>query len=587
MTKTKAASWLALATVGLLAACGNVPGAGTRAPVSVTPVTVAPAACASLVERFVATPANGNVRITTSELVPAGATASGMAQPYPMPAHCKVLGSMNPRTGVDGKPYAIGFEMRLPLEWSGRFLLQANGGNDGVVVPAWGNVVVTGATTNALMQGFAVLSSDAGHSTLPPPVAGLVGGNLFGLDPQARLDYGYAANGALAPMARQLISTLYGRPPATSYMMGCSNGGRHGMVAAARYGDQFDGILVGNPGFNLPKAAVQHAWDIQAFSAVHPDLRTAFPPADMKLVADKVLERCDALDGLADGMVHNLPACQAAFDLKALQCTGAKNPQCLSGAQVGALQKVFAGPVNSKGEKLYTDWPWDAGVGASQIGFGSWRSWKLQGPIADLPIIGVLGAGSLAFIFSTPPKPLAGNPPALMKSLLDFNFDTDAPKIFATDGQFRESAMQFMAPPNAAELNAFKARGGKMMLYHGTSDPVFSFNDTRNWYEQLNRNHAGQAADFVRMFPVPGMNHCQGGPTTEQFDMLSPLIDWVEKGKAPAQVTASARVGLNPDVPANWTSDGQARTRPLCPYPQFARYTGSGNSEDASNFVCR
>ena len=587
MNKALTGGLFALSTLGILAACSNMPGANPRVSVNVTPVSIAPAACAPLVERFGASPANGNVRIASSELVAAGAIVPGMAQAYPMPAHCKVAGGMNPRTGTDGKPYAIGFEMRLPLEWNGRFLLQANGGNDGVVVPAWGNVVGAGATTNALMQGFAVLSSDAGHAAVPPPVAGLVGGNLFGMDPQARLDYGYAANGALAPMARQLITTLYGKAPGTSYMMGCSNGGRHGMVAAARYADQFDGILVGNPGFNLPKAAVQHAWDVQAFSAVNPDLKAAFPPADMKLVADKVLEKCDALDGLVDGMVHNLPACQAAFDVKALQCSGAKNAQCLSSAQVGALQKVFAGPVNSKGEKLYSDWPWDAGVGASQIGFGSWRSWKLQGPIADLPIIGVLGGGSVAFIFATPPKPVAGNPPALIKSLLDYNFDTDAPKIYASDGGFKESAMQFMTPPNATELNTFKARGGKMMLYHGTSDPVFSFNDTRNWYEQLNRNHGGQAANFVRMFPVPGMNHCQGGPTTEQFDMLSPLVDWVENGKAPAQVLATARVGLNPDVPANWASNGKPRTRPLCPYPQQARYAGSRDINDASNFACR
>nr|MBP8135097.1 tannase/feruloyl esterase family alpha/beta hydrolase [Rhodoferax sp.] len=483
--------------------------------------------------------------------------------------------------------YAIGFEMRLPVNWSGRFLLQANGGADGVVQPAYGNVVSGGATTNALMQGFAVLSSDAGHTMESGPAVGLVGGNLFGMDPQARLDYGYAANGALAPMAKQLIATHYGRAPKTSYMMGCSNGGRHAMVAASRYADHFDGLIAGNPGFNLPKAAVQHAWDIQAFSAVNPDIKAAFPPADMKLVADKVLEKCDALDGLADGMVNNLPACQKAFDLKTLQCSGDKTAQCLSQPQVTALQKVFAGPVNSKGEVLYSDWPWDAGVGASQIGFGSWRAWKLQGPIAGLPIIGVLGGGSVAYTFSTPPKPVAGNPPALIKSLLDYNFDTDAATIYATSGAFKESSVQFMTPPNAADLSKFKAKGGKLIVYHGTSDPVFSFNDTRNWYEALNRHHAGNAGSFARLFPVPGMNHCQGGPTTEQFDMLSAMVDWVENGKVPTQVIATARTGVNPDVPADWISQGKPRSRPLCPYPQQARYRGTGDINDAASFSCQ
>ncbi|HSV54741.1 MAG TPA: tannase/feruloyl esterase family alpha/beta hydrolase [Burkholderiaceae bacterium] len=552
-------------------------------PNATSSTAAAPVDCAQLASNF----AVSGLRITGTESVPAGLTVPGMAQPYPMPAHCKVTGRMNERTGADGKPYAIGFEMRLPANWSGRFLLQANGGNDGVVQPAFGNVVSGGATTNALMQGFAVLSSDAGHTPEPPASAGLVGGNLFGLDPQARLDYGYQANGVLAPMARKLIATHYGRPVQRSYMMGCSNGGRHAMVAASRYAGQFDGVIAGNPGFNLPKAAVQHAWDIQAFSAVNPDIKAAFPPADMKLVADKVLEKCDALDGLADGMVDNLPACQKAFDLKALQCSGAKNAQCLSGPQVTALQKVFAGPANSKGEPLYSDWPWDAGVGASQIGFGSWRAWKLQGPIAGLPIIGALGAGSVAYVFSTPPNRVAGNPPVLIKSLLDYNFDTDAPKIYATDGTFKESAIQFMTPPDATDLSAFKARGSKMIVYHGNSDPVFSVNDTIRWYEGLNKNHAGRADTFARLFTIPGLNHCQGGPATEQFDMLSALVNWVEKGEAPVQVVATARPGINPDVPVSWQSNGKPRSRPLCPYPKQARYKGAGDVESAASFSCQ
>ncbi len=564
----------------LLASCANQ---ATNQP-------TVPVECAQLASKFTA----GGTRITAAESVPAGLTVSGMAQPYPMPAHCKVSGRMAERTGVDGKPYAIGFEMRLPANWSGRFLFQANGGNDGVVQPAFGNVVTSGATTNALMQGFAVLSSDAGHAMLPPQTpgadgtpVGLVGGNLFGLDPQARLDYGYQATAKLAPMAKQLIATHYGQPARHAYLMGCSNGGRHGMVAASRYPAEFDGIIAGNPGFNLPKAAVQHAWDIQAFSSVNPDIKAAFPPADMKLVADKVLEKCDALDGLADGLVNNLPACQKAFELKALQCSGEKTAQCLSAPQVSALQKVFAGPVNSKGERLYSDWPWDAGVGASQIGFGSWRAWKLQGPIAGLPIIGVLGAGSVAYIFSSPPKPVAGNPPALIKSLLDYNFDTDAPKIYASDATFKESSVQFMTPPYATSLSAFKAKGGKMIVYHGNSDPVFSVNDTINWYEGLDKTHGGQAASFTRLFTIPGLNHCQGGPATEQFDMLSAMVNWVEKGQAPDGVVATARPGINPDVPTSWQTNGKPRSRPLCAYPRQAIYKGSGDINDAANFSCR
>ncbi len=563
---------LACAATALLSAC-STPEQKTAA----TPVD-----CALLATQFVAP----GVRITATESVPVGLTVTGMAQPYPMPAHCKVSGKMLERTGLDGKPYAIGFEMRLPTQWNQRFLFQVNGGNDGVVQPAWGNVVSGGPTTNALMQGFAVLSSDAGHTMEPPQTGGLVGGNLFGMDPQARLDYGYQANGKLAPMARQLISAHYGHAPARSYMMGCSNGGRHAMVAAARYPEQFDGILAGNPGFNLPKASIQHAWDIQAFSAVNPDIKAAFTPADMKLVGDQILQACDALDGLQDGMVNNLPACQKAFQLPALQCSGAKTDACLSAAQVGALQKVFAGPRNSKGEALYADWPWDAGVGSSAPGFSSWRAWKLQGPVAGLPIIGALGSGSVAYIFATPPKPVAGNPQALIQSLLDYNFDSDSRSIYAASGAFQESSVEFMTPPKATELTAFKARGGKLMVYHGNSDPVFSVNDSIHWYEGLRKNHGGDASSFARLYTVPGMTHCSGGPSTDQFDALSALVNWVEKGQAPSMV-ASARPGANPDVPASWSSDGKARTRPLCAYPQQVRYSGAGDVNDAKNFSCQ
>lgn len=586
---------LGLISLTALAACNAPP---IIDPMTAKPPTTpaAPMACSMLPQGFEARGVERNVSITAAESVPAGITVNGMAEAYPMPAHCKLTGKVGERTGTDGKPYAISFELRMPNNWQGRFLLQANGGNEGAVVPAFGNVVAAGATTNALMQGFAVLSSNGGHASLPPQTPGadgkpvaLVGGNLFGLDDQARRDYGYQSTAVMVPLARQIIATHYGEPVRKSYMMGCSNGGRHGMVAAARFPDLFDGIIAGNPGFNLPKAAVQHAWDIQAFSAVNPDIKEAFPPADMQLLANTVLDKCDMLDGAKDGMIGNLSACQKAFDVQTLQCKAEKNASCLSAPQVTALKKVFGGPRNSKGEQLYSDWPWDAGVGASQIGFGSWRAWKLEGPkvpTANLPIIGVMGAGSLAYIFSTPPKPVAGTPPALLESLRRFDFDRDAPAIFATAPGFSESSIQFMTPPNATDLSAFKARGGKLVVYHGNSDPVFSVNDSINWYQGLDKNQSGRAKDFARLITIPGLNHCQGGPTTEQFDLLTATVNWVEKGQAPDTVIATARTGINPDVPKDWVKDSKPRTRPLCSYPAQPRYRGTGDINDAASFVC-
>ena len=235
-------------------------------------------------------------------------TVSGIV--YNLPDHCVVKGKMNDRVGpIDNRPYAIGFEMRLPTNWNGRFLYQANGGIDGSVVAAYGTDLGGGPKSNALIRGFAVISSDAGHK----PAAG-----HFGIDPQARIDYGYNAVAQLTPMAKSLINTYYGKKPDKSYLYGCSNGGRHAMVAASRYADQYDGILAGNPGFNLPQAAISQLWGAQQYYTLttpDTDVSKSFTPTEFSLVGDAILAKCDALDGLVDNMVTNQRACQIAFNL--------------------------------------------------------------------------------------------------------------------------------------------------------------------------------------------------------------------------------------------------------------------------------
>ncbi len=230
------------------------------------------------------------------------------------PRHCILTGKVNERVGVDGHTYAIQFEIRLPETWNGRFLHQVNGGNDGVVVPALGDKAdgLVGDGVTPLARGFAVLSSNSGHSGADPAnkPLGLAAGAAFGLDPQARRDYGYAADMTLAPIAKAIIAAHYGRKPDYSYIAGCSNGGRHAMVAADRMPEAYDGFLVGNPGFNLPRAAVQHAWDIQALSKADPDTRKSITRDDAKLISSKIIEACDALDGVKDGLTSNLRACQ-------------------------------------------------------------------------------------------------------------------------------------------------------------------------------------------------------------------------------------------------------------------------------------
>jgi len=500
-------------------------------------------------------------------------------------AFCQVTGIVNSRTGIDGNHYGIEFEMRLPLAWNGRFLYQMNGGNDGSVVAAEGDASNLNAFAgrSARARGYAVLSTNAGHAGDAPENQryGLAAGNRFGLDPQARDDYGYAATATMTPIANSILNAFYGKAPAFSYLAGCSNGGRHGMVAASRYGNMFDGIMVGAPGFNLPKAAVQHAWDVQSIQQVDPKLHNAFSRADMRLIADKVLEACDELDNVKDGLVNNVRRCEHKFHINNLRCKNEKLAGCLTHAQINAFSKMMSGPRNSKGKNLYSNWWYDAGVADE-----GWRFWKLESPIPawnNNPLIATMGAGSLAYIFTTPPKEVEGSPEKLLQFLSEFNFDRDAPKIFATNKTFKKSAMEIMTPPDVdnPRLTAFNKQGGKLIIYQGQSDPVFSTVDIVKWYEKLNRNYQGKAQDFARLFVVPGMNHCGGGPATDQFDGLDALEKWVEQDIAPDSITASVSAA-NQGLPPTWSL---TRTRPLCPWPSFASYR-SGDVELAESFTC-
>jgi len=558
-----------LGMVTVLVACTS-PGPGAHAP-RLSAARPGPLlSCTDLAAKA----ARPGTVYTSAVDVPAGAIAVGNAS-LPAPAHCLVQGRMNERVSeVDGNTYAIGFEMRLPQAWNGRFFYQANGGLDGVVVPALGGIGGGGPVSNALQMGFAVISSDAGH-------AGSLGPR-FGIDPQARRDYGYNAVAELTPMAKNLIAQAYGRAPDRSYIGGCSNGGRHAMVAAARSAGQYDGILAGNPGYNLPRAAVAQLFGAQQYARIAsaktaeglPDIQTAFAPAELKLVAERVLARCDALDGLADGIVSDVKACKTRFRIESdvPTCAGTRSGQCLTPPQKTVLADVFAGARNSAGRPIYSSFPFDAGIAGA-----NWREWKFVSPPTR-------DAGAVGFIFSSPP--LATRPGGLAFAL-GFDMDKDAPLIDASAGVYRDSAMAFMAPPDAANLSVLRDRGAKMIVYHGTSDPVFSADATAAWYERLQAANGGDASSFARYFPVPGMNHCAGGPATDQFDMLSALVGWVEQGQPPPSVTAAARGpganAVNAEVPADWSA---RRTRPLCPYPRVATYTG-GDPESAASFACR
>lgn len=481
-----------------------------------------------------------------------------------LPAHCIVKGYMNERISpVDGKTYKIGFEMRLPTAWNGRFFYQANGGIDGSVVPAYGNIPGGGS---ALEMGCAVISSDAGHGPGP----------FFGLDPQARLDYGYNAVGELTPMAKKLIKTYYGKFPDKSYIVGCSNGGRHTMVAASRYADEYDGFFAASPGFNLPQAAVAQLWGAQQYAIIsdyeeeRPDISSSFSTEDQALVSGAILTVCDECDGVVDGMVSDPLACQALFNINrdVPTCKDPDEEGCLTYAQKFVLARIHAGAMNSKGEPLYTNFLWDPGIRS-----GNWRFWEFTAS-------NILDPGAVGLIFSVPPQIPTGLDWVLNWSGTGFDVDRDAPKIYATDDTYTESGMSFMTPPDLL-MKQLHAKGGKLIVSHGTADAVFSAADTVNWYEELSAHYKRHTKDFVRLFLVPGMAHCGGGPSCDRFELFKALVDWVERGIEPDAATAWVDPG-NSEVPSDWSQD---RTRPLCTYPAVPVYQG-GEVEDASSFAC-
>lgn len=559
--------WIVAASVAALGGCGGSSGDSTPALPQLTAATGANlSSCTDLATRF----AHGNTVIASAEAVPAGTEVWGGSA---IGAHCLVKGEMFRRTSAqDGKSYAIGFEMRLPNAWNGRFFYQANGGADGVVWPALGSQPGPQPTV-ALQQGFAVISSDAGHTGQ---------GNLdFGIDFQARLDYGYQSVAKLTPMAKSLIATAYGKGPDRSYIGGCSNGGRHTMVAMTRMSDQFDGYLAGAPGYRLPLAAIanmERAKQLATVATDPADLSTAFTSAERATLSAAVVGKCDALDGATDGIIQDVEACRASFDIQrdVPTCTGARNGSCLSPAQKTAFAPMFSGAVDGQGKKFYASFPYDSGHNAADSPF--WRFFVPQ----------FIDSGATALIWSVPPAdPATFNPPAYA---LTTSVDTKLAAVAGTSVAYPESGLSFMQPVQPTNLGSVKSRGAKVMVYHGVSDAIFSVDDTTTWYDGLKSANGGDASNFARFYRVPGMSHCGLGPATDQFDMLTSLVNWVEKGVAPDSVLARARGagnpgGVNPDVPASWSPN---RTRPLCSYPKVARLkTGATDLESADSFSCQ
>ena len=469
--------------------------------------------------------------------------ASRAAADVEFGAHCVVSGELEKRTGADGKPYYIGYQMRLPENWNGKFLFQGGGGMDGFIAPAVGATPVAGSTaTPALKRGYAVVSMDGGHQG--------AGDASFGADQQARLNLAYQSTGKVTQAAKLLIRQAYQAEPKHSYFMGCSNGGREAMLAAMRYPTEFDGVVAGNPGFRLSRAAIAQSWDNQHFQAAAPKNKkgerifaNALTQQDLDAIAQGVLNRCDKNDGLKDGIINAWERCD--FKPEMVQNQIGKD-------KVKLLHAIFDGAKTSKGEPIYSGWFYDAGI--NQAG---WRAWKLGDSQTAQPNARniTLGAASLPSYFMTPYQP--------QLSTFDFNFDRDVAKT---------NQIGALNDATSTDLSTFQARGGKMIVFEGVSDPVFSAVDLRDWYKQLLAD-TKNARDAVRLFNVPGMTHCGGGSALDNFDPLTALEQWHDSGKAPESMRATGKTF-------------PAKSQPLCAYPKVATYS-HGDVNQAESFVCR
>jgi feruloyl esterase len=476
------------------------------------------------------------VEITNAVEVAAGAP---IPSPYPrytgeLAAHCRVEGVIDRRKGVGGEEFGIGFAVALPAKeaWNGDFMMQGGGGGNGVIYyPAGASYA---GDKPALNRGFAVASTDSGHKSKYPFDFS------FMRDQLAYLDFAYRANAEVAAVAKRIIAEYYAKPPAYSYFVGCSTGGREGMILSQRFPTVFNGIVAGDPAMRtgLSNLAIGE-WIPVAYNqaspkdaAGKPEIAKFLADGQRKLFMDALLKKCDALDGVADGMIFDPMGCH--FDPAELSCKPGQNTNCIAPEKIAAIKKAFSGPKNAYGTQVYPGFLYDTGIAASSgiPGLLKLSSRGLFGPYTTATTI-----------------------------------DVDKLALNASDP---------LVEPASTNLTTFSGEGGKLIFFHGDSDPWFSPLDTLRYYKRMATANGGtdKVEQWSRLFLVPGMSHCGGGPSLDQFDMLTAVVKWVQKGEAPDFVIATGKAF-------------PGRSRPLCAYPKHAQYIGHGNTQDAANFTCQ
>jgi hypothetical protein len=461
--------------------------------------------------------------IATAQSVPEGPfTVHGFGpdRAVRLPAFCRVVGRIHPSADSD-----IGFEVWLPEKWNGRFEAVGNGGLAGMIV--------TEGMAGALYGGYATAGTDTGHT------GNAASGEWALGHPEKIVDYGHRAVHEMTVQAKALIAAFYGSPPHYSYWNGCSEGGSQALSEAQRYPDDYDGILAGAPANSMVHLQAGGNWISQA---IHKDPATFLAPEKLPGITAAVLAQCDSADGVKDGVLEDPRTCK--FDPAELECKGDESASCLTKEQVEGLKRVYEGAKNPRtGEQVFPGY-----MRGGEAGWVQWIAGVAVPPRDFQHGISVVFFKNLVF----------GDPSWDWKT---FDFDKDV--------AFADNKVGLILNHINPDLTALKRRGGKLLQYHGWNDPAVSPLNSVSYFESVQKR-MGDTGAFYRLFMVPGMEHCVGGPGPNQFDKMSAIVDWVEKGKAPDRIVAS-RPG---------------RTRPLCPYPKVAKYSGSGSIDEAENFDC-
>ena len=524
---------LALASVAVLLTCAVAAPASAQpfanvksALVDYSKSDIAPQlACEQLAATFKAK----EVIQLQARAVPADTTA---------PAHCRVSGVIDPE---------VAFEVNLPAMWNGRFYMIGNGGHAGEAPDDPGRAALR---AQALQQGFVMASTNTGHYASKAPGATFVLSN-----PQKAIDYAYRAVHMTATTAKDITRAYYARPIVRSYWNSCSNGGRQGLIEAQRYPEDFDGVIANAPWVNQTGFTIGAMWTERALS------EAPLSAEKLSLVASAVMNKCDAVDGLKDGLIDDPRACKFDATTDVPACTaGADGAACLTPAQASALNKVYSGVV-SNGRAFFPGFmPGSEALNAGPAGATSsgWTNLLVPAKPGAKPAVFALGEATMRYLAFAPPQP--------EYDYRTFNYDKDA-ALLERWGK--------LANADNPDLSAFNKRGGKLLMTYGWADAILQPMMGVDYYERASKVNGPKTTDFFRLFMVPGMAHCGGGVGPDRHDPVTAIIDWVEKGKAPDTLIASKVV-----------NNQVVRTRPLCPYPQVARYKGTGSIDDAANFSC-